>query len=171
MMYAANIEQPASGRRWAWVPIPLLLVIIAVAWVANPPGVHESLRLTTLLNVVFTSVATLCISILAGRGLLVSRRAVLLMFGCGALLWGLTALLAPLPSSSANTTVTIHNLGVFGAAVCHLIGVTWGQRQLIRPGRWLVIGYLAAMVAAVGIVALTYSGLTPVFFLPGEGGT
>jgi hypothetical protein len=60
----------------------------------------------------------------------------LLMFGCGSLLWGVTSLAAAAVVDRVNPTITVHNLGVFGAAfailsVCCGVG---GWRD--RAGGW-----------------------------------
>jgi len=52
----------------AWLPIPLLLALIAGLWVADLRTVYESRALMVLLNVFFTWLASLCICFLTARG-------------------------------------------------------------------------------------------------------
>ena len=156
-------------ERMAWWPIPLLLVVIAGFWVADLRTIYESRILMLLLNLVFTWLASLCICILTARGFLGSGQPGLLMFGCGSLLWGVTSLAAAVVVDRVNTTITVHNLGVFGAAACHLVGLLWRSR-LLRPGRWLAVGYAGALLIAALVFWAASTGLTPPFFVQGQGG-
>ena len=155
----------------AWVPIPVLATAIGALWVLNLPTAHESPLAVLLLNFLFTWLVALCVSYVAARGFLVSGQAGLLMLGAGVLLWGLASLAAaPLVSRSGNQTITIHNLGAFGAALCHFGGLLW-QRRLQRPGRWLAAVYGGALGGVAVLVWATLAQWTPVFFVQGQGGT
>ena len=156
--------------RKAWWPIPLLLAAIAGLWVADPQTVYESRALMVLLNLFFTWLASLCICFLTARGFLGSGQPGLLMFGCGSLLWGATSLTAAMFVNRVNTTVTIHNLGLLGAALCHLSGLLW-HRRLSRRGRWLAAGYAGALLTGALIFWAAMVGATPLFFVQGHGGT
>jgi PAS domain S-box-containing protein len=157
-------------RQVAWFPIPLLLTVIAGLWVADLQTAYESRTLMVLLNVFFTWLAALCICFLTARGFLDSGQPGLLMFGCGSLLWGVTSLAAAVIVDRLNPTITVHNVGVLGAALCHLVGSLWRGR-LPRPGHWLVVGYACALITAALLVWAAMAGLTPVFFVQGHGGT
>ena len=135
----STVKENDWTRLLAWLPIPLLLALIAGLWVADLRTVYESRTLMVLLNVFFTWLASLCICFLTARGFLGSGQPGLLMFGCGSLLWGVTSLAAAVIVDRVNPTITVHNLGVLGAAFCHLVGSLWRGR-LPRPGRWLVAG-------------------------------
>ena len=167
---AAEAKRGKWVHRMAWLPIPLLLAVIAGLWVADLRTVCESRGLMVLLNLLFPWLASLCICFLTARGFLAGGQPGLLMFGCGSLLWGTTSLAAAVLVNSGNTTVTLHNLGVFGAALCHLAGLLWHGR-LTRPGRWLVAGYAGALMTAALVLWVAAAGLTPPFFLQGQGGT
>ena len=97
-------------RLLAWLPIPLLLAVIAGLWVADLRTPYESRSLMVLLNVFFTWLASLCICFLTARGFLGSGQPGLLMFGCGSLLWGVTSLAAAVIVDRVNPTITVHNL-------------------------------------------------------------
>ena len=165
-----QIESPSLLRRLAWLPVPLLALVIAGLWIADLRTVYESRALMVLLNLFFTWLASLCICLLTARGFLGSGQPGLLMFGCGSLLWGVTSLVAAGLVDRVNTTITVHNLGVLGAALCHLVGLLWRGR-LPRPGQWLVVGYAGALMTSAMIVWAAMAGLPPVFFVQGEGGT
>ena len=157
-------------RSLAWLPIPLLLALIAGLWVADLRTVYESRTVMVLLNLFFTWLASLCVCFLTARAFLGSGQPGLLMFGCGSLLWGFTSLAAAAIVDRVNPTITVHNLGVLGAAVCHLLGLLWRGR-LPRPGRWLAVGYAGAMMVAALIFWGATAGVTPVFFVQDRGGT
>ena len=169
-----NTHEELASRsrlsRLAWLPVPLLALVIAGLWIADLRTVYESRALMVLLNLFFTWLASLCICLLTARGFLGSGQPGLLMFGCGSLLWGVTSLAAAVMVDRVNPTITVHNVGVFGAAFCHLVGLLWRGR-LPRPGRWLVVGYAGALLTAALIVWAAMAGLTPVFFVQGQGGT
>jgi uncharacterized membrane protein YedE/YeeE len=67
--------------------------------------------------VFFTWLASLCICFLTARSFLGSGQPGLLMFGCGSLLWGVTSLAAAVIVDRVNPTITVHNVGVLGAAL------------------------------------------------------
>jgi len=165
-------QHPPDRRisAWAWWPIPVLLAVIVGLWVANLRTVCESRLAMVLLNLLFTWLASLCICILTARGFLGSGRPGLLMFGCGSLLWGITSLAAAVVVQRINPTITLHNLGVLAAALCHFAGLLW-RRRLARPRHWLVLGYAAALLTAALLVGAALAGWTPVFFVQGQGGT
>lgn len=157
--------------RYAWVPLPLLLFIIVGLWITNPHVSYESPLLRLSLNLVFTWLVSLSIGSLAAHRFLQNGQSGLLMLGCGALLWGFSSLAASrLIEASGNITITVHNLGVLGAALCHTAGMLW-QKQLERPGRRLVASYTLVLAAVILLVAAVKSGWTPIFFVQGVGGT
>ena len=164
------MHSSARPSQLAWLPVPLLTLAIACLWIADLRAVYESRALMVLLNVLFTWLASLCICILTARGFLGSGQPGLLMFGCGSLLWGVTSLVAAVMVDRVNPTITVHNLGVCGAAFCHLAGLLWRGR-LTRTGPWLLAGYAGALMSAALIVWAATAGLTPVFFVQGQGGT
>ena len=170
----SSTEAATTGRdrlsRLAWLPIPLLFALIAGFWVANPRTVYESRSLMVLLNLLFTWLASLCICILTARGFLGTGQPGLLMFGCGSLLWGITSLAAAIVVDRVNPTITIHNIGVLVAALCHLVGLLWRGR-LHRPGRWLAVAYPVAVLISALIVWAALAQRTPLFFVQGQGGT
>ena len=161
---------PARWHRLAWLPLPILALAIAGLWVADLRTVYESRLLMVALNLVFTWLASLCICFLTARSFLASGQPGLLLFGCGALLWGTTSLAAAVVVDHVNATITTHNVGVLGAALCHFVGLVWRGR-LRRPGAWLVAGYAGGLALAALLVWAALSGLTPVFFVQGQGGT
>jgi PAS domain S-box-containing protein len=157
-------------NRLAWLPIPLMIAVVALLWVVDPRVCHESRGLTFLLNLVFSSLVGLCIATSVARSFMSSGQPGLLMFGCGSLVWGVTSLAAAMMIDRVNTTITVHNVGVLGAAVCHGVGLLWRGR-LSRRGSWLGVGYASALLVAALICWSARAGLTPLFFVQGQGGT
>jgi PAS domain S-box-containing protein len=164
---------PVADRliRFAWLPIPLLLAAVAGLWAADLRTSYESRNLLLLLNLVFTYLVSLCIAYLAARSFVASGQSSLVMLSCGALLWGSATMAASaLVDPSENLLITVHNGGVFGAALCHLGGLLWPV-QVKRRGRWLAMSYGAVLIALALFVGAATKGWMPVFFVQGQGGT
>jgi PAS domain S-box-containing protein len=153
------------------VPIPLLLSAVLLLWVADLRTSHESAGLHLILNVAFLCVASLLIGGVTARKFLATGQPGLLVLGCGATLLGLATLAASLLADEAgNMTVTVHNLGVAGSALCHLVGLQLRAR-VARPLRWAAVAYAVVLLSVALIVAAAMNGWTPVFFVQGQGGT
>ena len=75
-------------KRLAWLPIPLLLVTMAVLWAADRPSSYESPYLLIALNLVFSTLVSGFIAYLMGRSFLIRGTPGLLMLGCGAVSLG-----------------------------------------------------------------------------------
>lgn len=166
-----QLNKPDYSNRFAWVPLPLFLLTLMGLWIIDPQTTYESPPLRLWLNFVFTWLVSLSIGYLAARRFLDNGQSGLLMLGSGALLWGFSSLAASrLIDASGNITITVHNLGVLGAALCHTAGMLW-QKQLVRPGRWLVASYTLILMAVILLVVAVKLGWTPIFFIQGTGGT
>jgi PAS domain S-box-containing protein len=76
-----------------------------------------------------------------------------------------------------NVNVTIFNLGVLLAAICHLgavitiLGERPGEAEISRRQQNVRLGYLAVIVGMALLVVLAITGLTPPFFIQGQGPT
>jgi PAS domain S-box-containing protein len=175
-----------QGRRWlrlAWLPIPVLLITMAVFWAADLRTAHESPHLLLALNFVFSTMASLFVAYLISRSFLVRGTPELLLAGCGVILWGAagsalgiaTALSAAGTSpADINNVVTIHNLCIWISALCQLAAAVASLRSR-RPIRaadsWLATAYSVAL-GVIGLVLLaTLSHWTPAFFVQDQGGT
>ena len=118
-------------RRLAWLPIPLLLFMMVVLSVADLRTAYESPRLLMAVDFLSRTLASLFIVYLAGRSFLVRGESGLLLLGCGVAIWGASGFVATssLTSNDANFGVTVSNLGVWLAALCHR------PAQAFRSGR------------------------------------
>jgi PAS domain S-box-containing protein len=161
--------------RWAWVPIPLLLLTMVVLYVADLSTTYEAPHVQMALNFLTRTLACLFVVYLAGQSFLVRGAPGLLLLGCGVAIWGGTGLLiTALVTRDANLGITISNLGAWLSALCFLVSVVVSLRskRTLRPAElWLGAGYTLAL-GVVGLVALAaWAGWLPVFFVPGQGGT
>ena len=179
---AAPDVAPAPDRGWrrwaarlAWVPIPLLLVIIITLWAADLRTEYRSPFLAISLNFVTGTLASLGIVYLAGRSFLARGAPALLLLGCGAALWGSAGFVATaILAGDVNLGVTISNLGAWLSALCHLTGAVLSMRmkQTVRAaGLWLGTGYSLALGVVILLTLATFAGRFPVFFVQEHGGT
>jgi signal transduction histidine kinase len=161
---------------WVWVPAPLFLLAILVLAAADwreayvaPPRLLFSFQFT------FMTLVSVAVVFLAARTFLVDGTRGLLLLACGALAWGLSGVVAGAVSrGDVNTSVTIHNLCVWLAAVWHLMGVALPARTNVPPVRraWALVGGGSATLGVIALIAIAgANGWTPPFFLQGQGGT
>ena len=160
-------------QRLAWLPIPVFLVAIIVLRTAGPEVPHESLGLAIALNFVFSVLVSLVVVHLIGRTFLVRGASGMLLLGCGIVIWGLAGAVGSAASLAGAPPVAIHNILVFLAAVCHVMGsflLLKDRPRLKNAGAWLVAGYIFAL-GVVAIVTLAgLAGRLPTFFIQGAGG-
>lgn len=170
-----------SGSRWAtwlrrlaWLPIPALLLVIAVLSVNELPPAYESRLLGMALNLVLATLISGVVACLLARAFLIRGSASELVVGCGVVLWGATGPVAAALSSSPNEAVTIHNGLAFLAAISQLIGAILtmrSSRRLQATGKWLTYGYVCTFNAVGLLLLATVGGWLPDFYVPGYGAT
>jgi PAS domain S-box-containing protein len=158
-----------------WLPVPVLLLVITVLWVAEAPYARTAPYLLLGLNFAFSTVSSLLVAYLAARSFLAQNDPSVLLLGCGVLIWGVAGVASNLASPrDANGQVTIYNLSVWVSALCHLAGLVLslrGARLRGPPELWLPAAYALA-VLCVGLAVLAHaSHELPPFFIEGEGGT
>jgi len=163
-----------KSSAWGVSPLLVLVVAAAVLYVWGPVQSHESATLLLVTNFLLTTLVSAFIATVAGRTYLVNARTQLLAICVGMSVWGLSALVATVGGHVGNYNITIHNLGVAAAGLCHLAGALAGQRQDSRvnsPGAALALG-VAAASALVGLIWMaTLERWLPVFFIDGSGST
>ncbi|MCE5279330.1 MAG: PAS domain S-box protein [Planctomycetaceae bacterium] len=167
--------------RWAWLPIPVMLGLMLIFWIADLQTGHESPLALMALNFVFSTLASLAVAFIAARGFLAGGSPGMLLLACGVLIWGLgsaTGVVAEvdfgLGRMDGNGIVTIHNICVWISALCHLAGVALLPRDLraMRSrGLWLGLGVIVAAGMVAAVAGATLAGWFPVFFVQGVGGT
>ena len=159
----------------AWLPLLVLIVILAAIQLGHPDFAVESPALVLRLTLVFVVPVCFGISVLAGRSYVARGDPGLLWLSCGAIFWAFTGLVAAfLIPFDLNAGVTAHNTLAWIAAACHLAGIFVHPRpQHQLPGaRVRLAAAVTATVVVVAVVsAAAYANLTPVFFIEGSGGT
>jgi hypothetical protein len=109
-------------RLLAWLPLPLLLVMMAVLGAADLRTPYEFPHLLMAVDFLTRTLASLLIVYLAGRSFLVRGAPNLLLLGCGVAIWGSSGFVATstLTNRDADLGVTISNLGIWLAALCQI---------------------------------------------------
>lgn len=141
--------------------------------VAGPDQGHESAILLIVLNWTFTTLICVFIAFLAGRSFLVSAEPIALMLCCAMVIWGSSAAVAVTGSRVGNYNITIHNLGMFAAALCHLVGALLATHFKLKfePGGVLALA-IACSMTLVGFIWMgAQEDWFPVFFIQGHGST
>ena len=113
----------ASARRWAWWPVVLLPVLMAVLDATVDPTVfYDPPWLILLGNTLFLGLASFLVAGVAWRNYCSTGRTQVLLLGCAMMVFGLGAVLAAgvrTLADGANSTVTIHNSSALVAALLH----------------------------------------------------
>jgi PAS domain S-box-containing protein len=165
---------PRRSRRWAWLPIPLILTAMAVLWAGDVRASYESPHVWVVLNFLFCTLASMFIAYLIARSFVVRGTPELLMLACGVFIWGAAGCVGAAAPADANIQITIHNTGVWLSALCYLAGaaLSWRPKPAMRTaGLWLAAAYTLAL-GILGLVALSAVGhWTPAFVIQGRGGT
>jgi PAS domain S-box-containing protein len=161
--------------RLAWVPIALLLAAIIAARMAGLRGSYESHTLLLVLSFIFYTLVSLGTLYLIGRSFLALGSPGLLLLECGVVLWSLAGTVGDFVShGDANINVSIFNVGILLAGLCHLSGTILTlrpQRVLRAEPLWLGAGFAFALGALWLVSQAALMGWLPVFFIPGHGGT
>ena len=177
-----RIPQFSYGRAFlAAMPIPVLLILLAILapleirTVFDPPGLFAAL------NTLFLSVLPLMVVYFATRGYIHTGLMTMLMLGSGTLTFGLGSLLSgwamALEGGGANATVTVVNLSALGSATFYLLGAVFAligvQPNKDAPYKKLVVvlAYLGITIALQLITSASVKNLLPVFFIQNEGPT
>ena len=164
-----------NNTRFIWLPIPLMLAAMAALWAADLHTAYESPILLLSLNFLCTTLTSALVVVLVGKSFIRSGAPGLLMLGCGVLSWGLAAtFVSAVLGHGINATVTVHNILVWLAALCHLSGVALSLKRFSKlrmPPLVLALAYTGMLGVAWLADVLTMEGLTPLFFIQGHGGT
>ncbi len=177
------IGDSGDGRRttWperlAWLSIPLFLVATAVVYRSSSESIFESPVLLTELNTLFCGAVSLLIVYLAGRTYLLDGSRSVLLLGTGALIFGVTYLLAGPLIHDLSTATTVHNSGVLLAGLFFLLSAVSATVQRPREtastgrARDLALSYLGALILIGVVVWGAYERMIPDFFVVAKGRT
>ncbi|MGA2331087.1 MAG: PAS domain S-box protein [Syntrophales bacterium] len=173
----SEAQHRTLGRweRLAWLPIPLLLAAIIAARMAGLRDIYESHMLLLVLSFTFYTLVSLGTLYLIGRSFLALGSPGLLLLECGVVFWSLAGTVGDFVShGDANINVSIFNIGILLAGLCHLAGTILAlrpQRVLRAKPLWLGAGFVFALGALWLVSHAALMGWLPVFFIPGHGGT
>lgn len=164
-------------ERLAWLSIPLFLAATVVMHRARAESVFESPVLLTELNTLFCGAVSLLIVYLAGRTYLLSGSWSVRLLGNGALIFGVTYLLAGPLMRDLSVAVTVQHSGVFLAGFFFLLSAVSAITR--RPGesastlraRDLALSYLGALILTGVLLWGAYAKVIPDFFVIGAGTT
>lgn len=167
---------PARSGRLAWLPIPLLLAAIIVARMAGLRESYEFHTLLLILSFTFYTLVSLGTLYLIGRSFLGLGSPGLLFLECGVLLWCLAGTVGDFVShGDANINVTIFNISIMLAGLCHLVGTILALRpqRVLHHAKplWLGAGCAITLGALWLVSQAALMGWLPVFFISGHGGT
>jgi PAS domain S-box-containing protein len=161
--------------RYAWLPIPILLAAIIAFRVAGLHEIYDAPDLALILRLIFYTSVSLVTLFFIGRSFLVLGTLKLLFLECGLVFWSLTGPVANIASrGDVNIEITIFNLSIFLASLCHMAGAIFSlrpHRVLSARPLWLVAGCTIALGTLSLISYAALEGWLPVFFISGHGGT
>jgi PAS domain S-box-containing protein len=161
--------------------LPVLLFFALIIWEHLFPSsarVYEPHLLLPLMNTILFLAAGV-VAYIARRIYLITGAASILWVGCGVLTLGIGAVTAGwlIWPFGPNVNVTIFNMGALLAAICHLgavianLGERPGEADPSRRQQDVRLGYLSVIVGMALLVVLAITGLTPPFFIQGQGPT
>jgi PAS domain S-box-containing protein len=170
-----SLKRLSVWRQLGWIPIPLLVLAMAILWAADLEKSYDVPKLLLALNLVFTTLISLFVIYLVSRSYLDNGKPVLVMLGSGMIFWSMSGFISLMVGKGdPNTIVTIHNLCIFLFASCTLTGVVVSNR-LANPGRirhyWMTGAYLGSIILSALVALLAVKGAFPRFFIQGTGGT
>jgi len=172
-------------RRFAWLPIPVYIGLIAILYIALPRSLAASLIfdppvVMLVLNSLFLFGVSVAVSAIAIRAYNASGAFNVLLLGCGVLALGCGALAAGVVRTlgwEANTSVAIHNLSALLAAVLHAVGALLTllnaepEQRVKRRRPKLLSSYAGTLILITIITVATLRGIVPLFWAADVGST
>ena len=182
-MPLAGATSAAQGRladstRWFGLLLPVFVVAITVLSVLQIEAAYNPVSVFTALNLIFLTLISLLVALLAARSFLAGQSTAVLFLGAGALSLGLGAAMAAAYVGGAKLSATpaIYNTAALLAGLCHLGGAITlrrsGPERAGSPRSYLpALAYLAVVVLLIILVALVNNDLWPAYFVQGSGAT
>ena len=172
---------PSPLLRWSLLPMPVLLLLVAILHFADGPAVfYDPPWLILTGNTLFVGAVGLAVAGIAWRNYVAAGQVQVLLLGCAVLLFGIGGMLAAvfrgLPDG-ANLNVTIYNAAALAGAVLHFVaalilsaGVVL-EAGPVRRNAWLTLGYGGVVLFMAMLCVASLSGAVPPFFVQGAGPT
>jgi PAS domain S-box-containing protein len=122
-----------------------------------------------ILNLLFITGTGLAIAFISGKSYLNDGSQNVLLLGCAVLVSGLSAFFSGWASTSANTNMTVFNIGIFVSSFLQLSAahvtvrgaeINWFYNRKVT----LTIFYVTCLVFVVALTMSSVLGLTPPFF-------
>jgi len=147
------------------------LAALDLAQTYNPPGVFNAA------NIIFLTLTSLFVSVLAARSYLLGRAETVLFVGCGSLALGLGALLAAVHAGGpgAGPVPAAYNTAALLAGICYVgaaLSVRWADSRRRWSRREVLVGsYVAILILLMILIVLIRTGMWPSHFVQGLGQT
>lgn len=157
------------------MPIPAFLTVIIVLAHLRIEAVWNPPMALPALNIVFTTLVSFLISVLAARSFLSGKASPILFLGSGTLGMGAALAVSPLVGPGSNANVATYDTAACLAGFCHLVSaiadISAGPRRARSNPRLLLASYLGIIFLVAALVLLVRSHLWPVYFTEGSGDT
>jgi hypothetical protein len=171
--FAGRIMRVAPWLVVAVVAATIVLAFLNIQRSSDPP------YLILVLSIIFVGIPCLMLAAIAARSFARTGAWGVLWFGGGTLAFGLAVIISgPMQmATSANATITAHNLSLLIGGILYLLGsffmVNRISAHIAVALHWgPVIQLYVPTVAMVALITgLSLSGVIPPFFVPGVGGT
>jgi anti-sigma regulatory factor (Ser/Thr protein kinase) len=136
---AGGKRQPAAPGEVNWPPralwllLPLLAVAVIVLSILRLDEAFNPEGLFTTANIIFLTLFSFFVSVLAARSYLLGRSEAVLLMGCGTLALGLGALLAAVHAAGpdAKSIPAVYNTAALLAGLCHLGAAWWSRTERV----------------------------------------
>jgi PAS domain S-box-containing protein len=166
-----------ASVRWFGLFLPAFVVAIIVLSVLQIEAAYNPVSVYTALNLVFLTLVSLLVALLAARSFLAGRSTAVLLLGAGALSLGLGAAVAAayVGGPKVSSIPAIYNTAALLAGLFHLGGAITlrrsGPERVGSRSRLLALAYLAVVVLLIILVVLVNNDLWPAYFVQGSGDT
>lgn len=172
---------PWIERLAVW-PVAAFALAIVLLLIAGTSASFEHPRLLLSLDFLFSTLVSLAIAAVAGRSFMGTGHPALLLLGCGALIWGLSATAGPSVAImgladnqlQSNVLATLHATCGWLSAMLHLTATTVAFKSpppLSAPRHWLAAAYLSPLALAAIVAVATLYGKIPLFYVSDLEGT
>jgi PAS domain S-box-containing protein len=171
MEAGADPEHPRRLRlAWLLAPALFLLVAVLVLETADLHQAREFWLLTAVFNTLFCVAPSIIIAFVAARDYLASGSVALLLFGPGALVFGLAYLVSALLTANSNSGITVLDMGLLVASVLFVASALSAlfakdvAGGIAYRAAGLVFAYIGTVLLVVLIVVLAVADLVPAFY-------